>query len=79
MELSLISKIGVFLVVGGFLFWIQVGTLGYSKLTKKRLLKAQQRDDKGEALYHKIEIFFNKCCPYVCGIGLLLFFIGLFF
>ncbi|ESK40743.1 hypothetical protein P256_01198 [Acinetobacter nectaris CIP 110549] len=79
MELSLISKIGLFLVAGGFLFWLQLGNLGFSKLNKKRLLKAQQRNDKGEVLYHEIEVFFNTYSPYACAIGLLLFFVGLFF
>lgn len=79
MELPLISKIGIFLVIGGFFCWLQLGNLGFSELNKRRLLKSQKRGNKGDILYHKIEVFFNTYSRYACGIGLLLFFIGLFF
>ncbi|MBF7683991.1 hypothetical protein I2F27_11770 [Acinetobacter sp. B5B] len=74
MELSLMSEIGGYFIVVGFILWIRIDALDDSKHTKEERLEACKKGDKNEIVFYQAE----KVWRYMLGIGLFLFFIGLF-
>ncbi|SDB84764.1 hypothetical protein [Acinetobacter boissieri] len=75
MELSLMSEIGGYSIIIGVFLWIRIDALDDSKRTKEERLEACKKGDRDEIVFYQAE----KVWRYMCGIGLFLFVMGLFF
>ncbi|MDY6451147.1 hypothetical protein SKM54_12215 [Acinetobacter faecalis] len=80
MEISFVSTVGLFLIVGGVLLPIYTGNLfSMSKKTKEQYLEHVNKGEKGWLVDFKISIFIRKFWIYITIVGFFLFFIGFYF